>query len=118
MYYGSSIFLDEKADPRIIGFIRYERELETKEYRLIDWIATEWQAIGRELGIAGPKLTNINTSHPRDPNAAANEMLSFWIGSDLGATWAKLIQAMKVKKELTAAATEFEYALLHRMKED
>ena len=91
--------------------------MEIKEYRLIDVIATEWQAIGRELGIKLSKLTNINSSH-RDPNAAANEMLRFWMGSDLGATWAKLIQAMKVKKELTVAAAEFEYALLHRIKED
>ena len=80
-------------------------------------IATEWQAIGRELRIEDPKLDNISSSH-RDPNDAANKMLRVWMGSDVGATWAKLIQAMKVKKELTAAATEFEYALLHRMNED
>ena len=81
-------------------------------------IATEWQAIGRELRIEDPKLDNISSSHPLNPNDAANKMLRVWMGSDVGATWAKLIQAMKVKKELTAAATEFEYALLHRMKED
>ena len=98
--------------------IRYKRESEKKEYRLIDVIATEWQAIGRELGIEGPKLKNINSSHPRDPNAAANDMLEFWIGIDVEVTWAKLIQAMKVKEELTAAATEFEYALQHRIKKD
>ena len=104
------------AELKTIGMIRYKHDSEIKEYRLIDVIATEWQAIGRELRIEESKLKNINSSHPRDPNAATNDMLRVWIGRDVEVTWAKLIQAMKVKEELTAAATEFEYALQHRIK--
>ena len=93
--------------------IRYKCDSEIKEYRLIDKIATAWQAIGRELRIENSKITNISSIHS-DLHTAANDMLEFWIGSDLGATWGKLIQAMKVKEALTVAATEFEYALLHK----
>ena len=111
-------FSDEKPDLRTVDMIRYKHDSEIKEYRLIDVIATEWQAIGRELGIEDSRLMNISSSHPLNPNAAANDMLRVWMGRDVEVTWGKLIQAMKVKEELTAAATEFEYALQHRIMAD
>ena len=114
LYY---IFSDERPDLRVIGIIRYKRNSEIQEYRAIDEIATEWQAIGRELGLKGSKIKNINGSHRGDDSAAASDMLSFWIGSDLEASWARLIKAMKVKEALNTEAADFEYALLHRVED-
>ena len=114
LYY---IFSEERPDLRVIGIIWYTRNSKVQEYRAIDEIATEWQAIGRELGLKGSKIKNINGSHHGDDCAAASDMLSFWLGSDLEATWARLIKAMKVKEDLKVEAARFEYALLHRVED-
>ena len=114
LYY---IFSEERPDLRVIGIIWYTRNSKVQEYRAIDEIATEWQAIGRELGLKGSRIRIINGSHRGDDSAAASDMLSFWIGSDVKASWARLIKAMKVKEDLNAEAAEFEYALLHRVED-
>ena len=109
---------DEKPDLRLIGMIRYTHDSKEMEYRVIDVIETEWEAIARELGLHWTKLKSISDNYPKNSSHAANEMLRFWKGSDVKATWAKLIKAMDVKEELKEEAGKFEYALLNRIKDN
>ena len=102
---------DEKADLRTIGMIRFRWNSKIQEYRVINSVASN-----RMLGIEDSILTNINSC--QNSNAAANDMLRVWMGSDSKATWAKLIQAMRVKEELTTATEEFQHALQNRINYD
>ena len=79
-------------------------------YRAIDDIATEWEAIVRELKVKDAKITTTQSEHQNN-TARANDVLGYWLGADEHASWARLIEAMKVREELTTVANEFKYAL-------
>ena len=85
-------------------------------YRAIDTISIEWAAIATELSVKRPII--VNAHEKRDNNAAAYEVLTYWLGSDTEATWARLIDAIKVKEELTVDAEELETALLNMISDD
>ena len=87
---------------------------EMKEFRLIDKLALTWRAVGLQLGMEEERLQAIKMVHPLDTREAAADMISHWLGRDPEATWNKLIKALNVKMELSTAAKEFKFALLHR----
>ena len=102
---------DQKPNMRLIGMIKYRSGGEVLKYRPIDIIALEWEAIARELNVKRAAIVNAKKK-PSDSDAAS-EVLSYWLGADKKATWAKLIEAIKVKEELTSDAEELETALLN-----
>ena len=86
-------------------------------YRAIDVIATEWEPIVRELKVKDTKIRNTRSEH-QDNTARANDVLGYWLGADEHASWARLIEAMKVREELTTGANEFKYALQNMVPDD
>ena len=90
---------------KLIDLIKYKCGSEIEEYRAIDEIATEWQAIARALNIKEAKITQFEHKN------SANDMLKYWLRSNTKATWAQLIDAMKVKEDLTVAAETLQFAL-------
>lgn len=90
--------------------MKYKSGTDIKEYRAIDEIATEIEAVALQLGIKRSKIKNTVKPTPVDHAAA---ILGFWLDSDTNATWAKLIAAMKTKEDLAVAAKELETALLN-----
>ena len=107
---------DQKPDIRLIGMIKYQIGSEIKQYRAIDTVSIEWAAIATELRIKRAIIANARDK--RDNNAAAYEVLTHWLGADTKATWARLIDAIKVKEELTTDAEELERALLNMINDD
>lgn len=105
-------FADQRPDLPHIQYIKYRSGSAEKEYRAIDDIASELEAVALQLGVKRAKIKNITRAKP-DPNEGASEVLGFWLGSNAGATWAQLIAAMKTKEELIFAAEELETALLN-----
>lgn len=100
---------------KVIGRIQYTKKNETKQLRLIDSVAGDWEDVARQLDFDEAKITTFRRAHPADPKGAANAMLSSWTRSDTEATWAKLIQALEgATDELAGVAKTFEYALIHK----
>ena len=96
---------------KLIGLFKYRSGDEVLKYRPIDIISLEWEAIARELKVK--KATIVNAKKKPNDSDAASEVLSYWLGADTKATWAKLIEAIKVKEDLTSDAEELETALLN-----
>lgn len=105
-------FADERPDLPHIQYIKYRSESGEKEYRAIDDIATELEAVALQLGIKQTKIKNIATAKP-DPVKCASEVLGLWLNSDTEATWARLIAAMRTTENLNFAAKKLETALLN-----
>ena len=96
---------------KLIGLFKYQSGDEVLKYRPIDIIAPDWEAIARELKVK--RATIVNAKKKLSDSDAANEVLGYWLGADTEATWAKLIEAIKVKEELTSDAEELKSALLN-----
>ena len=102
---------DQKPTMKLIGLIKYRIGAETKQCRPIDIISIEWEGIARALEV---KEAEIASARNRPNNrGAANDIVIFWPGADTEATWAKLIDAIKVITSLTTSAEELETALLN-----
>ena len=56
--------------------------------------ATEWKAIGAELGFSDPKLNIIRANHPCSIKDCCNEMLSQWLRIDSTPSWKKIFNAI------------------------
>ena len=96
---------------RLIGSFKYQSDDGVQRYQPIDIISLEWEAIARELKVKKSVIANAKKKH--SDSESATEVLSFWLGADTKATWAKLIDAIKVKDELTSDAKDLETALLN-----
>ena len=101
---------------KLIGLIKYQSGSKVKKYRPIDIISVEWEAIARELEVSKARI--VGARKKLDDSAAASEVLSYWLGSDTKATWARLIDAIKVKEELTSDAEDLETALLNMVNDN
>jgi hypothetical protein len=112
----SRSILDQKPTMKLIGLIKYWSGSKVKKYRPIDIISVEWEAIARELEVSKAKIANAKKKH--NDSDAASEVLSYWLGSGTEATWARLIDAIKVKEELTSDAEDLETALLNMVNDD
>ena len=95
-----------------ILLITYSDGGKTKQYRPINDISTAWEAIARQLNVDDCKIQN-ERKRNQEATSSASEMMEIWLGSDCRASWSKLIEAMKVKQELTNAAKQMETALLN-----
>ena len=56
--------------------------------------ATEWRALGAELGFSDPKLKIIRANHQHDIKDCCNEMLSQWLRIDSTPSWKKIFNAI------------------------
>ena len=76
----------------------------------------EWEAIARHLNINRARIATAR--HRHSSSDAASDVLNYWLGADTEATWAKLIEAIKVKEDLTSDAEELTTALLNIVNEE
>ena len=106
---------EDKPDLKTIQAIVYISPSGKKEvYRLMEVIANDWKPVARSLGIRDTKIRSIEKVRVVDLEDAAADMLGFWLGSDIHATWTKLLQALHMREDLKVAAKTFEYALTHK----
>ena len=96
--------------------IKYRSGSRVLSYRPIDTISIEWEAIARHLNVS--RATIANARHRVNSSDAASEVLNYWLGADTEATWGKLIDAIKVREELTSDAEELKTALLNMISEE
>lgn len=89
-----------------------DEEGKTKVYRPLDRIAPHWPSIADYLKTDAGVIASceIPGKKPRD---SAREVMTAWLGSDVKASWSKLMKAMKTVAELTVPAAELHYALLN-----
>ena len=96
--------------------IEYLKDSKKTNFRLLDETSHLWKMVAKFLGINHAKCYNFERGNPGDLVAQADAMLTSWASSDIEATWAKLIKALRdANQELQVAASEFEYALIHKI---
>ena len=101
---------------KLIELIKYRRGPRVLSYRPIDTVSTEWEAIARHLKVRRATIANARCRHTKSD--AASEVLNYWLRADTKATWIKLIEAIKVREELTSDAEELKTALLNMVSEE
>ena len=107
---------EERPNMKFICRVQYRKEGKTKSLQLVFTVASEWEDVARQLNFDEAKITTFRKAHPTNPKESAKAMLSSWTMSDVDATWAKLIQALKgASDDLVVQAKEFEYALINKL---
>ena len=64
------------------------------EKELKDFVS-EWLPLGRELGVPGHKLEEIDVNHQGDVRRKASEMVRAWLYRTPDAGWEQLIEALR-----------------------
>ena len=96
--------------------ITYRDGGKTKRYRPLQEISPHWEDIANYLEVS--KGTIANAKRQLDTTGPARVALQEWLGSDVKASWSKLIKAMKTVQALEVSAGDFRTALLNIVEDD
>lgn len=107
---------EERPDMRRLIMVTYRDGGKTKRYRPLQEISLNWEDIANYLEVG--KGTIANAKRQLDATGSARVALQAWLGSDVKASWSKLIKAMKTVQALEFSATEFRTALLNIVEDD
>ena len=95
---------------------RIEGSLKKEYYRPLQEMGPYWENIANYLELGRGVISNAKQKLSQEDSA--REIMEKWLGTDVNASWSKLLRAMKTIPDLTVSAQTFKTALLNMVDDD
>ena len=81
---------------KLLSTVTTKPELKDLYLHFTPKYALKWKVIGTQLGVTSEKLDIIEHDNREKAEQCCNEMLRWWLGIDLKASWEKLFTVIQI----------------------